>query len=150
MAKADTAAPAEVEETRDQKEARLTELYGAPVRLIEYLNREMPVYQPTKEQMAVMARLRGASKAIDVIRDDDKRTDTTVRIVGSIGSTMASFFADQDDWDAIEMALLHKELDYTELPDVFTLVFRAWNDEATAEDDNRAAKRTKRAKRVTG
>jgi hypothetical protein len=110
----------------------------------------MPVYQPTKEQLAVMARLRGAGKAIDVIPEGARRTDTTVRIVGSIGSTMASFFADQDDWDAIEMALLHKRLDYTELPEVFTLVFRAWNDEATAEEDNRAAKRTKKAKRVTG
>jgi hypothetical protein len=155
MVRADTKAIAgtvetedgEMVETREELEARLTEEFGFEVKVIDFLGRQMPTKRPSREQLAVMARLRGAGRSLDVIPEGDRRNDAVVRTVGSIQQTMASFFASQDDWDDIETALLHQVITYEKLPEVFTLVFDAWNDEATAREDNRDARR-KSARRV--
>lgn len=133
-------------ETREAKEARLSSEHGKPVRLLVYLGLEMPVFEPSKEQMAVMARMTTMERSMAGLKDD-AFTKAAVRNVARVGNVLASFFADADDWDTIELAMANGRVAYDEIPELYSLVFKLWNDEE-AVVPNRAEKRT-RARRTT-
>jgi hypothetical protein len=133
------------EEQALKRDALMSKDYGQEVRAARVLNVWMATVRPHEGQFAVLARLRSAARMIETIPDAE-RMDSLVRVTGSVGTALQSFFADPDDHETIEGALLSRRMGWRESLDLFDTVFHVWNDEEQVAP-NRADKR-RAAKRV--
>lgn len=106
-------------------------------REITFHERAINVFEPTKEQFAVLLRLSQLRPA------KDTSTARQIATINRLPLLVSSLFADDEDWDWVEDGLATNEVKWEEIIDIAIAALKIWYATPQNREQRRAASRTK-------